>query len=205
MVVNPDTAPLLDSSVSFLLDEGCRYLIISLNYAGPWGEAELEKLISSTNGWTPETSRYTSAYDRIQADGAVRRSGSPGLSASQESTRGDRWLSPIPLEEQPKRQAVPPYRASNLGFLPLSTPQYLSLLDWTGRQARRDKRGSIPAELPPILERLQIVEEQWFGTVLDFGRTFRSAAGRFESLVAEAARRGRRWLQGTRASRRQFS
>ncbi len=44
MVVNPDTAPLLTESVSFLLDEGCRYLIISLNYAGPWGEAELEEL-----------------------------------------------------------------------------------------------------------------------------------------------------------------
>ena len=44
MVVNPDTAPLLTESVSFLLDEGCRYLIISLNYAGPWGETELEEL-----------------------------------------------------------------------------------------------------------------------------------------------------------------
>ena len=36
MVVNPDTAQLLTDSVSFLLDEGCRYLIVSLNYAGPW-------------------------------------------------------------------------------------------------------------------------------------------------------------------------
>lgn len=44
LVVNPDTAPLLTESVSFLMDEGCRYLIVSLNYAGPWGEAELEEL-----------------------------------------------------------------------------------------------------------------------------------------------------------------
>lgn len=44
MVVNPDTAPLLTDSVSFLLDEGCQYVIVSLNYAGPWGEAELEEL-----------------------------------------------------------------------------------------------------------------------------------------------------------------
>ncbi len=44
MVVNPDTAPLLTESVSFLLDEGCRHVIVSLNYAGPWGEAELEEL-----------------------------------------------------------------------------------------------------------------------------------------------------------------
>ena len=87
-----------------------------------------------------------------------------------------------------KRQAAPQYRASDLGFLSLTPEQYLSLLDWTGREARRDKRGSIPAELAPILERLQIAEEQWFQTVLNFGRTFRTAAGRLESLVAEAAR-----------------
>jgi len=155
---------------------------------------------------TPETSRYTSAYDRIHAERSSRRSGSRCSSLSQESTRDDRWLSPIPLEDgQSKRQSAPQHRASNLGFLPLTTDQYLSLLDWTGRQVRRDKRGSIPAELAPILERLQIVEEQWLETVLNFGRTFRTAAGRLESLVAEAARRGRHWLHGMRTSRRQFA
>ena len=44
MVVNPDTVSLLTESVSFLLDEGCRYLIVSLNYAGVWNEADLEEL-----------------------------------------------------------------------------------------------------------------------------------------------------------------
>jgi uncharacterized protein len=44
MVVNPDTARLLTESVSFLFDEGCRYLIVSLNYAAPWADAELEEL-----------------------------------------------------------------------------------------------------------------------------------------------------------------
>ena len=44
MVVNPDTAPMLTDSVCFLLDQGCRYLIVSLNYAGPWTEADLDQL-----------------------------------------------------------------------------------------------------------------------------------------------------------------
>jgi uncharacterized protein len=44
MVVNPDTVPWLTESVSFLLDEGCRYLIVSLNYAGAWGAAEMGEL-----------------------------------------------------------------------------------------------------------------------------------------------------------------
>ena len=44
MVVSPDTAPLLAESVSFLVGEGCRYVVISLDYAGPWSEADLEVL-----------------------------------------------------------------------------------------------------------------------------------------------------------------
>lgn len=46
MVVNPDTAPQLAKSVEFLLDQGCRYLIVSLNYAGPWTEEDLQQLES---------------------------------------------------------------------------------------------------------------------------------------------------------------
>lgn len=38
MVVNPDTARYLCESVSFLLDTGARYIIVSLNYAGQWNE-----------------------------------------------------------------------------------------------------------------------------------------------------------------------
>jgi len=44
MVVNPDTAAMLTESVLFLLSEGCRYLIVSLNYAGDWTEADLDVL-----------------------------------------------------------------------------------------------------------------------------------------------------------------
>ncbi len=44
MVVNPDTAPRLAESVAFLLDEGCRYVIVSLNYAAAWQEADFEEL-----------------------------------------------------------------------------------------------------------------------------------------------------------------
>ena len=36
--------PHLADSVAFLLEEGVRYLIVSLNYAGPWREADLDEL-----------------------------------------------------------------------------------------------------------------------------------------------------------------
>jgi hypothetical protein len=75
------------------------------------------------------------------------------------------------------------------------------LVDWTGRQTRPDKRGHIPAELLPILQRLRLATETWVETALNFGRWFHLAAGRVDSLAAEAARRGRRWLQGVSRSR----
>ena len=95
-------------------------------------------------------------------------------------------------------------RASNKGFLPVTQDQYLQLLDWTGRQARRGKRGRIPSDLAPILTRLHITNDTWVDMVENSGRWFRRAAGRQESLAQEASRRGRRWVQGVSRSRELF-
>ena len=93
---------------------------------------------------------------------------------------------------------APGQRATNKGFLPDRLKAYLKLLDWTGRQIRDDKRGSIPSHLQPILDRLQINGDVWVETVKEFGRKFRRAAGSPDSLAAEAARQDSNWLQGTR-------
>ena len=82
---------------------------------------------------------------------------------------------------------------------------YLRLLDWTGRQVRQDKQGSIPSHLAPILERLKIVPEGWANMVTQFGCWFGTAAGSPDLLAAEAARRGRQWLHGTTHSRAVFA
>jgi hypothetical protein len=121
-------------------------------------------------------------------------------------TPRDGWLSPVELQGDGAAESRPAERrASNKGFLPLKLEQYLELLDWTGRQTRPDKRGQIPAELLPILQRLRLSTETWVETVLNFGRWFHLAAGRADSLAAEAARRGRRWLQGVSHSRAAFA
>jgi len=44
MVVNPDTTAHLVESVGYLASEGARYLIISLNYAAPWTDGDLDRL-----------------------------------------------------------------------------------------------------------------------------------------------------------------
>ncbi len=65
--------------------------------------------------------------------------------------------------------------------------EYLTLLEWTGRQLRAGKRGTIPDQIAPILERLGVIGEGWVETVRQFGRRFKTAAGRRESRAASLA------------------
>ena len=86
----------------------------------------------------------------------------------------------------------------------MSLANYLRLLDGTGRQLRRDKRGAIPSDVAPILQRLKILEEGWLHLVQDFSRMFRRAAGTPTTLAKEATRCGHRWLKGIGSSRASF-
>ena len=114
------------------------------------------------------------------------------------------WLSRFELSEEAERESVPSERASNKGCLPMSFADYLELLDWTGRQLRSDKRGAIPKEMAPILERLKISEEGWLLLMRRFRRMFRRAAGRPQSMVEERLRRGCQLIQGISHSRAVF-
>jgi REP element-mobilizing transposase RayT len=75
---------------------------------------------------------------------------------------------------------------------------------WTGRELRRDKRGAIPDDLAPILDRLGVDRANWVQTVRDFGRLFKQVVGRASSLVSAAPRCSRRWFQGKAAARVAF-
>ena len=158
---------------------------------------------------TPESSHHTSAHERIASRGRRRRSGKENLASGRPTRRRGRpvgsselgrdgWLSPVAAEgesaDQAKRNRS--RRASNKGFLSMQLDDYLKILDWTGRQVRRDRRGAIPAEVAPILDRLGLSDESWIDCVQNFGRWFHRAAGGVKALSDEAARAGKHWLQG---------
>ena len=82
------------------------------------------------------------------------------------------------------------------GFLAMTLDQYLEFLDWNARQLVPGKAGVMDASLPPILERLGMSAEFWLRMIENFDRWFPRAAGSAQKLAEEAARTGRRWLQG---------
>jgi len=89
------------------------------------------------------------------------------------------WLAPIALSPPRKkvRDKATDRRAINKGCLSMTLEQYLRLIDWTGRQIRKDKVGSIPPECAPILERLECSAETWLDFVKNFRNRFRNEAG----------------------------
>ncbi len=154
--------------------------------------------IRADKAQTPETSQYTSAHDRILGRKARRRR------ATKTASGHDGWLAVLSLSGDV--QHYPPgQRASNKGLLPMSLEEYLQLLDWTGRRVHPQKRGKIPGELPPILERLGIQEKAWVACISDFTQCFKTAVGTVASLTDFAQKLGQQWLHGMRRCRRAFS
>jgi hypothetical protein len=82
------------------------------------------------------------------------------------------------------------HRSSDKGFLPISVGDYLSLLDWTARQIRSDKRGATPQNLKPIFDRLGINGEVWCELSRNFGRLFSTVAGK-PKVIEETRSRSR--------------
>ena len=113
--------------------------------------------------------------------------GPGGLAARQrcDAVGGQAAVATGELMPGPKRAAS---RASDQGYLPIRLDKYLSLLDWTGRELRAGSRATIPAQLAPILERLGVNTDGWVETVRHFGRWFKTAVGRRESLIQLAER-----------------
>ncbi len=157
---------------------------------------------------SPETSEFTSVYDRIadrqlaalNPPASATPSSSPEPSSTPSSVapetlteRGPAagWLAPVALEPQPTPSPQPgnpllshcaTRRLTDRGCLFMSLDQYLQLIDWTGRQLRIDKPGHILPHLDPILTRLDCSPETWLDLVKNFRRRFRTEAGRPETL-----------------------
>jgi hypothetical protein len=120
---------------------------------------------------SPETSEFTSIYERIRM------------------MQGERTYGPRLRRFSSKRSK---------NSLPMPFKEYLQLVDWTGRQIRQDKRGSIDKSLPPILTRLNINAEAWIVALQPKGNVFGRAMGKLNHLRLHARALGQSWIKGLR-------
>ncbi len=125
---------------------------------------------------TPEDSEFTSVYERIQAVMTEH----PFSDATPEG------LLPFVGNERQNQPKGVPFRLMD----------YLTLVDWTGRAIRDDKRGAIPQQLTPILGRLQLDPDDWSKQVNHFGRRNRTAVGTRAQLQSYSAAIGNAWVWG---------
>ncbi len=166
---------------------------------------------------TLEQSDYTSVQKRIEAlqeevagsdadgnfpsngarSGTAKKSGGKISKSTRSSTcenrSSDRHLAPLSIDELRDEIGAccseSDYRASDKGFLPMSTGAYLELLDWTARSLRSDKT---PSNARPIFERLGITSNVWCELVKDFGRLFYAVAGKPHVIELRSSRTGKR-------------
>ncbi|MCU7838545.1 MAG: transposase [Candidatus Thiodiazotropha sp. (ex Troendleina suluensis)] len=124
---------------------------------------------------SPEASEFTSIADRsVQLTGHSKNSSKHPAQPSH--------LLPFvgnPRNEMPKG-------------LPFRLSDYLELIDWSGRAILAYKRGFIPDNLPPILERLQIDPKHWLYMTQHFESRFKGLVGTVNSLKAACQRLGYR-------------
>jgi hypothetical protein len=147
------------------------------------------------------TSRYTSVYQRLQAQ--AQRADAPD--------RADGWLGELTFragsdqDEQVIYRSRTGRRASDLGLLPLTLDEYVWLLEATVALWKAGEPKVVPHDLEALLQRLEIQAEGWCETLDKYERVFCHALGSPATLAEVAQRMEARCLKGTAACRRVFA
>jgi hypothetical protein len=77
-------------------------------------------------------------------------------------------------------------------------------VDWTGRAIREDKKGAIPNNLAPILERIGLNPDAWLKSVSHYNKNYFSVLGAIDRVKAFAQAQEKSWHRGQRAVLRSY-
>ncbi|MEW8000853.1 MAG: alpha-amylase family glycosyl hydrolase [Candidatus Thiodiazotropha endolucinida] len=139
---------------------------------------------------TPESSDFTSIQERIEAYGKQKHASKAKRSPQKQSTK----LYPF----KKAREKDP---AKSIDF---ELNDYLRLVDWTGRAIRDDKKGSIPADLTPILERIGLNPDAWLQSVSHYNQNYFSVLGAIDRIKAYAQLQKKIWHRGQRSALKSY-
>jgi REP element-mobilizing transposase RayT len=124
---------------------------------------------------SPEESEFTSVRERLSPAFDVQQA------IDDQTECGD--LREFALRLKPLLPFDGHLSIESLSSIPFDLKDYLSLVDWTGRVVRSDKRGYISNDLPPILKRLDISVDQWHLNTTQFETLHRKQFNRIESAL----------------------
>jgi hypothetical protein len=140
---------------------------------------------------TPEASDFTSIQQRL------RQLAQQGKKAKKTTTKSQPAIPLMPLVKQGRDQ-----HKNAIGF---ALGDYLELVDWAGRIIREDKRGAIPGEAPPILQRMGLEPRRYLEHLQGNAPTEEPAMlGRFERIKQAAKTLGRCFIKGTGEAQRLY-
>ncbi len=147
---------------------------------------------------TPEASDHTSIQMRIEARQEHRKATTLLAQAQHQSIEPEQlaWAQQRATAGPEAGLWIAPFQAAQLHpQVPgITLDEYIELVDATGRLIVAGKRGSIPAHLHHILERLQIDVDRWIEVMIGRGAFLGRAVGNLVRLTAEAAKRGMAWI-----------
>jgi len=96
----------------------------------------------------------------------------------------------------PESPYLRPFKEKEENGIPFKLKDYLELVDWGGRQIKRNKRGHIPASAPPILMRLKMEASPVLDYLSKDDIPSFGALGPVSMLKAFAKSVGRRFIKG---------
>jgi len=98
--------------------------------------------------------------------------------------------------EHPESDSLRSFAESECDGIPFKLKDYLELVDWGGREIKRNKRGYVPASAPPILARLKMdASPVLYYLAKDDIPSF-GALGPISMLKAFAKSVGRKFIKG---------
>lgn len=132
---------------------------------------------------TPESSDFTSIQERICHYQKSKNKSSGAQAADQPATLMN--FTSLIKTNNPDQLS-----------LPLELENYLTVVDWASRGILLHKKGYVPNDFPPILERLNINPEQWLLTLKKYDKQFFRYVGGWQAICAVGEKLKKRWLKG---------